>query len=192
MFTLPPLPYAKDALAPTISAETLDFHYGKHHQAYVDNLNKLVAGTENETLSLEQLIKKTAQPGPVFNNAAQVWNHTFYWNCLKPKGGGEPTGKLADAINKSFGSFANFKTEFNKSATTLFGSGWAWLVRKSDGTLGLAQTSNAMTPLTGSDTPLLTCDVWEHAYYIDYRNARPKYVESFWNLVNWDFAAQAL
>lgn len=192
MFSLPPLPYAKDALAPVISAETLEYHYGKHHQAYVDNLNKLIAGNEYENLSLEQIIRKTAQPGPVFNNAAQVWNHTFYWNCLKPKGGGEPTGKLADAINKAFGSFANFKTEFSKMATTQFGSGWAWLVRKPDGSLGVAQTSNAITPLTSGDKPLLTCDVWEHAYYIDYRNARPKYVESFWSLVNWDFAAQSL
>jgi len=192
MHSLPPLPFAKDALAPIISAETIDYHYGKHHQAYVDNLNKLIAGTEYENLSLEQIVKKTGQPGPVFNNAAQVWNHTFYWNCLKPKGGGEPTGKLADAINKAWGTFANFKTEFNKAATTQFGSGWAWLVRKPDGSLGIAQTANAINPLVAGDKPLLTCDVWEHAYYIDYRNARPKYVESFWALVNWDFAAQSL
>lgn len=192
MHSLPPLPYAKDALAPIISAETIEFHYGKHHQAYVDNLNKLIVGTEYENLSLEQIVKKTAQPGPVFNNAAQVWNHTFYWNCLKPKGGGEPSGKLADAINKGYGSFANFKTEFSKAATTLFGSGWAWLVRRSDGSLGIVQTANAINPLVTGEKPLLTCDVWEHAYYVDYRNARPKYVESFWNLVNWDFAAQAL
>ena len=187
---LPPLPYAKDALAPHISAETLEYHYGKHHQTYVTNLNNLIKGTELENASLEEIVKKSS--GGVFNNAAQVWNHTFYWNCLSPKGGGEPTGKLADAIKKSFGSFDKFKEEFTKTAVTTFGSGWGWLVQRPDGALGLVSTSNAGTPLTGADRALLTCDVWEHAYYIDYRNARPKYVEAFWNLVNWEFAASQM
>lgn len=191
MHSLPPLPYAKDALAPTISAETLEFHYGKHHQTYVDNLNKLVVGTEFESASLEDIVRK-AQPGAIFNNAAQVWNHSFYWNCLKPQGGGEPTGALAEALNKSFGSVAAFKQQFATAATTLFGSGWAWLVKKKDGTLAIVQTGNAGNPMTVGDTPLLTCDVWEHAYYIDYRNARAKYVESFWSLVNWNFVAARL
>lgn len=187
MHTLPPLPYAKDALAPYISAETLEYHYGKHHQAYVDNLNKLVAGTDLDQLPLEQIVQRAQ--GPIFNNAAQVWNHTFYWNCLRPKGGGEPTGKLAEAINQAFGSFANFKQQFTQAAVGLFGSGWAWLVKKRDGSLAIVQTGNAGNPMTTGETPVLTCDVWEHAYYIDYRNARAKYVENFWNLVNWDFAA---
>ena len=191
MHTLPPLPYAKDALSPTISAETLEYHYGKHHQAYVDNLNKLVPGTEFETLPLEEIVRK-AQPGAIFNNAAQVWNHSFYWNCLKPKGGGEPTGALAAAIVKGFGNFAAFKQQFSQAAATQFGSGWAWLVKKKDGTLAIVQTGNAGNPMTSGDTPVLTCDVWEHAYYIDYRNARPKYVEAFWSLVNWDFVASKL
>lgn len=185
---LPPLPYAMDALQPHISKETLEFHYGKHHQTYVTNLNNLVKGTEFETQSLEDIIKKSS--GGVFNNAAQIWNHTFYWNSLSPKGGGEPKGALADAINKKFGSFAAFKEAFAKSAAGNFGSGWTWLVKARDGSVDIANTSNAATPLTGDDKPLLTCDVWEHAYYIDYRNARPKYVEAFWNLVNWDFAAR--
>ena len=189
--TLPPLPYAKDALAPTISAETLEYHYGKHHQAYVDNLNKLVPGTEFENLSLEEIIRK-ASAGGIFNNAAQVWNHSFYWNCLKPKGGGEPAGALAAAIVKGFGTFAAFKQQFSQAAVTQFGSGWAWLVKKQDGGLAIVQTGNAGNPMTSGDTPILTCDVWEHAYYIDYRNARPKYVESFWSLVNWDFVASKL
>lgn len=184
-FELPALPYAKNALEPHISAETIEFHYGKHHQTYVTNLNNLVAGTENEGKDLETLIKTAS--GGLFNNAAQVWNHTFYWNCLSPKGGGEPDGALAAAINKSFGSFAEFKDQFSKTAITTFGSGWAWLVKKADGSLALISTSNAQTPVTGDDTPLLTCDVWEHAYYVDYRNARPKYVEAFWQLVNWEF-----
>ena len=187
---LPPLPYARDALAPTISAETLDYHYGKHHQAYVTNLNKQIEGTEFEKMDLESIIKKAS--GGMFNNAAQVWNHTFYWNCMSPDGGGEPTGKLADLINQAFGDFSKFKGEFGKVATGTFGSGWAWLVQRADGGLALVSTSNAATPITGDDTPLLTCDVWEHAYYIDYRNARPKYVEAFWNLVNWKFAASQL
>ncbi|MDQ3288035.1 MAG: superoxide dismutase [Fe] [Pseudomonadota bacterium] len=184
---LPPLPYDRAALEPHISGETLDFHYGKHHKAYVDNLNKLIDGTEFAGLPLEDIIRKSQ--GGMFNNAAQVWNHTFYWNCMKPDGGGEPTGKLLEAINKAFGSFASFKEQFSDNAVKTFGSGWGWLVQRPDGSVALASTSNAATPLTGQDTALLTCDVWEHAYYIDYRNARPKYVESFWNLVNWDFVA---
>ena len=184
---LPALPYANNALEPHISAETIDFHYGKHHQAYVTNLNKMTEGTEFAALGLVDIIKKSQ--GGMFNNAAQVWNHSFYWNCLSPNGGGEPSGKLLDAINAAFGSFAKFKEEFTKTAIGTFGSGWAWLVQRADGSLALASTSNAATPITGDDTPLLTCDVWEHAYYIDYRNARPKYLDAFWNLVNWNFAA---
>ena len=186
--TLPQLPYALDALAPFISKETLEFHYGKHHQAYVTNLNNLIKGGEFENSSLENIIKNSA--GGVFNNAAQVWNHTFYWNSMKPNGGGSPTGALADAINAKWGSFDQFKAEFTKCAVGTFGSGWAWLVKKSDSSLDLVSTSNAATPLTSDATPLMTCDVWEHAYYIDTRNARPKYVENFWNVVNWDFASQ--
>ncbi|MCB1141697.1 MAG: superoxide dismutase [Fe] [Leptospiraceae bacterium] len=185
---LPELPYAKDALAPTISAETIEYHYGKHHNAYVVNLNKLIPGTEFENMSLEDIIKKSS--GGIFNNAAQVWNHTFYWNCLSPKGGGEPSGALADAIKKSFGSFADFKEKFSQTAITTFGSGWAWLVKNSDGSLALESTSNANTPLKDGKKAILTCDVWEHAYYIDYRNARPNYVEAFWKLVNWEFASK--
>ncbi|XLZ72562.1 superoxide dismutase [Fe] [Massilia sp. SR12] len=186
--TLPPLPYAMDALQPHISKETLEFHYGKHHQAYVTNLNNLIKGTEFENLSLEEIVKKSS--GGVFNNAAQVWNHTFYWNCMAPNAGGAPTGAVADAINAKFGSFDNFKAEFTKSCVGNFGSGWTWLVKKADGSVEIVNTSNAATPLTGADKPLLTCDVWEHAYYVDYRNARPKYVETFWNLVNWNFVGQ--
>ena len=182
--TLPPLPYAKDALQPHMSAETLEYHYGKHHQAYVTNLNNLIKGTEFENLSLEEIIKKSS--GGIFNNSAQVWNHTFFWNCLAPNAGGAPTGAVADAINAKWGSFDKFKEEFQKSAVGNFGSGWTWLVQK-DGGVDIVNTSNAGTPLTGTDKPLLTCDVWEHAYYIDYRNARPKFVEGFWNLVNWNF-----
>jgi Fe-Mn family superoxide dismutase len=185
-FELPALPYSSNRLVPYISEETLDFHHGKHHQTYVTNLNNLIAGTEFEGLTLEEIIVKSS--GPIFNNAAQVWNHTFYWNSLIPNGGGEPTGKLAEAIVATFGSFAKFKEEFTKTAVTTFGSGWAWLVKNADGSLGLVSTSNAGTPLTTGQTPLLTADVWEHAYYIDYRNARPAYLEAFWNLVNWDFA----
>ena len=183
---LPALPYAKNGLVPHISEETLEYHYGKHHQTYVTNLNNLISGTEFEGLSLEEIIVKSS--GPIFNNAAQVWNHTFYWNSLSPNGGGEPTGALANVINRSFGSFAQFKEEFTKCAVTTFGSGWAWLVKNADGSLALVSTSNAGCPLTTGQTPLLTCDVWEHAYYIDYRNARPAYLEAFWALVNWDFA----
>jgi Fe-Mn family superoxide dismutase len=183
---LPPLPYDMDALAPHISRETLEFHYGKHHQTYVTNLNNLIKGTEHESQSLEEIVKSAS--GGIFNNAAQIWNHTFYWNSLSPNGGGAASGAVGDAINAAFGSFDTFKEQFTQKSVTLFGSGWAWLVKKGDGTLDIVQTSNAATPLTGDDVPLLTCDVWEHAYYIDYRNARPKYLEAFWGLVNWDFA----
>jgi len=186
-FELPALPYAKNTLVPHISEETLEYHYGKHHQTYVTNLNNLVPGTEFEALSLEEIIMKSS--GGIFNNAAQVWNHTFYWNSLAPNAGGQPSGALADAINATFGSFEKFKEEFTKCAVTTFGSGWAWLVKNADGSLALVSTSNAGCPLTTGQTPLLTCDVWEHAYYIDYRNARPAYLEAFWALVNWDFAA---
>lgn len=186
--TLPPLPYEMDALAPHISRETLEYHYGKHHKAYVDNLNNLIPNTEFADKSLEEIIKTSN--GGIFNNAAQVWNHTFYWHCLSPNGGGEPKGKLAEAINQKFGSFDAFKELFTKTAITTFGSGWAWLVKNKDGSLDLVSTSNAQTPMTSDQKALLTCDVWEHAYYIDYRNARPKYVEHFWNLVNWDFVAE--
>lgn len=187
---LPPLPYDKNALAPHISEETLEYHYGKHHQAYVTNLNNLIPNTEFEGQSLENIIKKST--GGIFNNAAQVWNHTFYWNCLAPNGGGEPAGDLADAIDKYFGSFTQFKDAFTKAAITTFGSGWAWLVKNQDGSLAITSTSNAGTPMTENKTALLTCDVWEHAYYIDYRNARPKYLDAFWNLVNWDFVKKNL
>lgn len=189
-FELPALPYAKDALEPHISAETLEYHYGKHHNTYVVNLNNLVKGSEFEGKTLEEIVKTST--GGVFNNAAQVWNHTFYWHCLSPQGGGEPTGAVADAINQSFGSFAKFKEEFTKSAVGNFGAGWTWLVKKANGSLAIVNTSNAATPLTGDDKPLLTVDVWEHAYYIDYRNARPNYLENFWALVNWAFVAENL
>jgi Fe-Mn family superoxide dismutase len=185
-FQLPALPYAKNALAPYISEETLEYHYGKHHQAYVTNLNNLIPGTEFEHKSLEEIIM--ASKGGVFNNAAQVWNHTFYWHCMTPNGGGEPKGELAEAIAKKFGSFEKFKEEFTKASVGTFGSGWGWLVKNQQGELEIVSTSNAQTPMTDNKIALLTCDVWEHAYYIDYRNLRPKYVESFWNLVNWEFA----
>lgn len=184
---LPPLPYAKDALAPIISAETLEFHYGKHHQAYVNNLNKLIPGTEFQDMPLDQIVKKAT--GGIFNNAAQVWNHTFYWSCMAPNAGGEPTGNLAQAIDQAFGSFAQFKEKFSATAVGTFGSGWAWLVQNQDGSLAIESTGNASNPMTAGKKPLLTCDVWEHAYYIDYRNARPSYVENFWKLVNWTFVA---
>ena len=189
-FELPALPYEKNALEPHISAETLEYHYGKHHNTYVVNLNNLVKGSEFEGKSLEEIIKTSN--GGVFNNAAQVWNHTFYWHCLSPQGGGEPQGALAAAIDKSFGSFAAFKEQFTDAAVKNFGAGWTWLVKKPDGALAIVNTSNAATPLTGEDKPLLTVDVWEHAYYIDYRNARPKYLENFWALVNWTFGAENL
>lgn len=189
-FELPALPYAKDALEPYISAETLEYHYGKHHNTYVVNLNNLIKGTDFEGKSLEEIIK-TSEAG-VFNNAAQVWNHTFYWNCLAPNAGGEPTVKVADAINKSFGSFAEFKAQFTDAATKNFGAGWTWLVKKADDSLAIVNTSNAATPISGDDKPVLTVDIWEHAYYIDYRNARPKYLENFWALVNWKFVEENL
>ena len=184
---LPALPYAMDALAPHISKETLEFHYGKHHQTYVTNLNNLIKGTEFESSSLEDIVKRSS--GGVFNNAAQVWNHTFYWNGLSPKGGGQPSGPLASAINAKWGGFDAFKEAFTKSAIGNFGSGWTWLVKKTDGSLDIVNTSNAATPLTTTDKPLLTCDVWEHAYYVDYRNKRPDYMNAFWALVNWEFAS---
>jgi superoxide dismutase, Fe-Mn family len=184
--TLPALPYALDALAPKISKETLEYHYGKHHQAYVTNLNNLIKGTEFEKLSLEEIIKKAG--GGIFNNAAQIWNHTFYWNSLAPNAGGQPGGTLAAAIAKKWGSFDAFKEAFTKSAVGNFGSSWTWLVKKPDGSLDIVNTSNAATPITGSDVPLVTCDLWEHAYYIDYRNRRPDYLGAYWSLVNWAFA----
>ena len=183
---LPALPYGRDALAPYLSPETLDYHYGKHHAAYVTNLNKLIQGTEFENSALEDIVKNAS--GAVFNNAAQDWNHTFYWNSLSPKGGGEPAGALAEAIAKSFGSYAQFKEKFTNASVTLFGSGWAWLIKNSDGSLAIETTGNAGTPLKEGKKALLTCDVWEHAYYIDYRNARPAYLEAFWHIVNWTFA----
>jgi len=189
-FSLPPLPFANDALAPHISAETLAYHHGKHHQAYVNNLNSLTAGTDLEGKSLEEIIR--GSDGGVFNNAAQVWNHSFYWQCLSPNGGGEPGGELASAISASFGSFAAFKELFTKAAATHFGSGWAWLIANGDGTLAITSTQNAGCPVREGLTPLLTCDVWEHAYYIDYRNARPQYINAFWALVNWDFVASTM
>jgi len=186
--TLPELPYAKNALAPHISEETLEFHYGKHHNTYVTKLNGLIDGPEWANQSLEAIIQSVG-PGGVFNNAAQIWNHTFYWNSLSPNGGGEPTGAIADAINDSFGSFEAFKAAFNDKAVNNFGSSWTWLVKTKAGKLDIINTSNAATPLTDADvTPLITVDLWEHAYYIDYRNARPKYLEAFWALVNWSFA----
>jgi len=187
---LPELPYAKDALAPNISAETLEYHYGKHHKTYVDNLNKLIPGTEFENMNLEEIVKKAS--GGIFNNAAQIWNHTFYWNCLSPKGGGEPSGAIANTIIENFWSFEQFKEKFTNAAVTLFGSGWTWLVKNQDGSLAIEATSNAGNPLKDGKKLLLTCDVWEHAYYIDYRNARAKYIEAFWKLVDWEFVARNL
>jgi len=187
---LPELPYAKDALAPNISAETLEYHYGKHHKTYVDNLNKLILGTEFENMNLEEIVKKAS--GGIFNNAAQIWNHTFYWNCLSPKGGGEPSGAIANTIIENFWSFEQFKEKFTNAAVTLFGSGWTWLVKNQDGSLAIEATSNAGNPLKDGKKLLLTCDVWEHAYYIDYRNARAKYIEAFWKLVDWEFVARNL
>lgn len=185
---LPELPYDKNALEPYISAETLEFHYGKHHATYVNNLNNLIPGTEFENLPLEDIIVKST--GGIFNNAAQVWNHTFYWHCMRPQGGGNPSGSLGEAIMSTFGSYDNFKEKFSNAAATNFGSGWTWLVKNSDGSIDLLNTSNAGTPMTEGKKALLTIDVWEHAYYIDYRNARPKYIEAFWNVVNWDYAGQ--
>lgn len=186
--TLPDLPYPENALEPHISAETLQFHHNKHHATYVEKLNGLIKGTEFESASLEDIIKNAS--GGIFNNGAQVWNHTFYWNCLSPNGGGAPTAELAAAIDTAFNSFDEFKASFSESAVNNFGSGWTWLVKNTDGTLEIVNTGNAANPMTDGKLPLLTCDVWEHAYYIDYRNARPRYIEAFWNLVNWDFVAQ--
>lgn len=188
-FELPALPFAKDALEPHISAETLDFHHGKHHNTYVTKLNGLVPGTEFEGKSLEEIIL-SAPAGGVFNNAAQIWNHTFYWNSLSPNGGGEPTGPIADAIKAKWGSFAAFQEEFNDKAVNNFGSSWTWLVKNDDFSLEIVNTSNAGTPMTNRQRAILTCDLWEHAYYIDYRNVRPDYLKGFWALVNWDFANQ--
>lgn len=189
-FTLPQLPYAMDALEPYISRRTLEYHYGKHHNAYVTNLNNLVPGTEFENKPLEDIIRSAS--GGIFNNGAQVWNHTFYWNCMKPQGGGDPTGALKEAIEKDFGSLAEFKEKFSKAAATLFGSGWAWLVKKDDGSLEIVQESNAGNPLREGMTPLMTCDVWEHAYYLDKQNARPDYIADFWKLIDWDAIAGRL
>ncbi len=191
---LPELPYAKDALAPVISAETIEYHYGKHHAGYVNKLNGQIEGSKYASMSLEEIIKAAHGKGSeqgVFNNAAQVWNHTFYWSCMKPGGGGEPTGAIADAINKSFGSVADFKSKFSAAAASRFGSGWAWVV-KSDSGLAIETTQNADTPVATGKKALLTLDVWEHAYYIDYRNARPKYIEEFWKVVNWDWMNKQL
>lgn len=187
-FELPVLPYEKNALEPYISIETIEYHYGKHHQTYITNLNNLIKGTSFEKKTLEEIIRSS--DGGIFNNAAQVWNHTFYWHCLSPNAGGEPTGKVAEAIVSSFGSFAEFKQQFTDAAIKNFGAGWTWLVKKTDGKLAIVNTSNAATPLISLDTPLLTIDVWEHAYYIDYRNARAKYLDNFWELVNWKFVAE--
>ncbi len=186
-FELPQLPYALDALAPHIDQKTLEFHYGKHHQAYVTNLNNLVPGTEFENAELETIIMKSS--GGIFNNAAQVWNHTFYFFSLAANGGGEPTGTFAEAITRDFGSFAEFKAQFTKAAATLFGAGWAWLVKNKEGKLEIVQESNAGNPMTKGLTPIMTCDVWEHAYYLDYQNKRPDYIAAFWNLVNWEVVA---
>lgn len=187
-FELPKLPYALDALAPNIDKQTLEYHYGKHHQAYVNNLNGLIEGTAFANKSLEDIIRES--DGGVFNNAAQIWNHTFYFFQFSAKGGNEPTGALAAAITAKYGSFSEFKAQFSKAAATLFGAGWAWLVKTSDGSLDIVQTSNAGTPLTVGLTPLLTCDVWEHAYYLDYQNKRPDYIQAFWNVVDWNEVAK--
>ncbi len=184
------LPYASDALEPHISAETLSFHHGKHHRSYVDKLNDLIAGTEYQDLPLEEIIAESS--GAIFNNAAQAWNHSFYWSCLSPDGGAAPTGKIAEAIEARWGAFEKFKEELTQSAVTNFGSGWTWLVRNDDGELEIVNTSNAGNPATAFNAPILTIDVWEHAYYIDYRNARPKYIEAFWNLVSWRFLEENL
>jgi Fe-Mn family superoxide dismutase len=187
---LPKLPYEMNALEPVISKQTIEFHYGKHHQAYVNNLNKLIPGTPFENASLDEMIMKAS--GGIFNNAAQIWNHTFYWNSFKPNGGGQPDGKLAEAINKTFGSFDQFKEKFSTAAATLFGSGWVWLVKTPEGKLEIIQESNAGNPIKNGHIPLLTCDVWEHAYYLDYQNRRPDYIAAFWNLINWEIVAKRL
>jgi len=189
-FTLPELPFAKDAMKSIISEEAFDYHHGKHHAAYVNNLNNLIKGTAFEEMKLEEIIKKA--DGGLFNNSAQHFNHDFFWKCMSPNGGGAPSGKIADEIAASFGSFDAFKEQFSKAATTLFGSGWAWLAKNADNKLEILQLSNAGTPLTLDKKPILTLDVWEHAYYIDYRNARPTFIEKFWDIVNWDFANKNL
>lgn len=189
-FTLPALPYDRHALEPHISAETLDLHYGKHNQTYVDKLNGLIEGTEFEGKSLEEIVKTSS--GGVFNNAAQMSNHDYYWQCMSPNGGGEPDGRLAELINQTFGDFATFKQQFTDAAVNVFGSGWAWLVQTPTGEISIKTTSNAGTPITEGDTVLLACDMWEHSYYVDYRNARPKYMDAFWSVVNWEFAAAQL
>lgn len=186
-FKLPDLPYERDALAPHISEETLDYHYGKHHQTYVDTLNELTEGGEWENKPLEDVVKGSA--GKLFNQAAQHWNHDFYWKCMSPNGGGSPSGDLARAIDQAFGNFDDFADQFKQASIATFGSGWGWLVRKADGSLDIVSTRNAGNPMTDGHTPLLTCDVWEHAYYIDYRNARPRYVDAFFELINWDFVS---
>ena len=185
---LPPLPYAMNALEPHISRETLEFHYGKHHQTYVTNLNKLIKDTEFENMPLEEIVRKSQ--GGIFNNAAQVWNHTFFWHSMSPNGGGKPTGQLQKSIDAAFGSFEEFREKFSAAAVAVFGAGWAWFVKHPDGSVGIETTSNAFTPLASDNKPLLTLDVWEHAYYIDYRNKRPDFVAAYWNVVNWDFAAR--
>ncbi len=187
-FELPALPYEKNALEPHISAETLEYHYGKHHQAYVNKLNELTQGTADDDKSLEEIIQSAS--GVMFNQAAQVWNHTFYWHCLSPQGGGEPKGALGDAIKAKFGSFEQFKEAFNAKAASNFGSGWTWLIKTDDGGVDISNTDDADCPIAHGQTPLLTIDVWEHAYYIDYRNARPKYLDAVWNVINWDFISQ--
>lgn len=189
---LPKLPYAMDALSPHISKETLEYHYGKHHKAYVDKLNAAIEGGKYAKTSLEDMIRESKGESKVFNNAAQTWNHTFYWNCLSPNGGGEPGGALSDAIKKSFGSFEKFREQFSDASATLFGSGWTWVVKDRGNQLSIVQTKDADNPLTQGKEPVLTCDVWEHAYYIDYRNARPKYIEAFWKVINWDFMEKNL
>ncbi len=188
-FTLKELPYSKNALAPYISEETMDFHHGKHLQAYVNNTNNLIAGTEFENLSIEDIIKKSKQ-GPLFNNAAQVWNHNFFFECLSPSSSGKPTGELLTAIDSAFGSFEAFKDKFAKTAAGQFGSGWAWLVKNNDGKLDVVSYSNALTPVLEDKKPLLVIDVWEHAYYVDYRNARPKFIDAFFEVINWDYVAK--
>jgi Fe-Mn family superoxide dismutase len=193
-FTLPELPYAKDALSPFISAEGFEYHHGKHHATYVNKLNELIQGTDYQEKSLEEIIIASAKENktPIFNNAAQHWNHSFFWNCMSPNGGGTPSGKVADLINSEFGSLDEFKTKFSNAAVTLFGSGWAWLTVDGNGKLEIIQLSNAGNPLTQDKTPILTLDVWEHAYYIDHRNARPKFAEGFWGVVNWEFVNSQL
>ena len=185
---LPPLPYALNALEPHISAETMEFHHGKHHKTYVEKLNELIKGTEFENMPLETIVQRA--DGGVFNNAAQHWNHTFFWQCMAPGAGGKPSERIGRAIDASFGSFDKFKDEFSTAAAELFGSGWAWLVKRADGSLAIEALSNADTPVKNRERAVLTLDVWEHAYYIDYRNARPEFIDAFWNVVNWEFAAQ--